>query len=220
MSESSISPACVFASNNSLISGTHERGTRSTFRKSLVSLHHYTLPALRSYLFPSYLLLLPSLPPFPPLLLFFVHPTLPLLSPFPLLSPPPPLPLPSLLLLPSSPPHLPPQVITPFSVAASRQLLHSPQHVSAAIVETDEGKLVRGLVEECCLNHRRASFGVLPPEQCKLTTYTSSELYSQGTTLIRAAPVANCRVASMLKSFPPKPRSGNTSGGRATGSMT
>ena len=72
---------------------------------------------------------------------------------------------------------LPPlQVITSFSVAQSRQLLHSPQHSSTAIKETDEGKVVRSLVEECYLNHRRSFFGVLPPEQCKLTTLTSSTL--------------------------------------------
>ena len=71
---------------------------------------------------------------------------------------------------------LPLQVITSFSVAQSRQLLHSPQHSSTAIKETDEGKVVRSLVEECYLNHRRSFFGVLPPEQCKLTTLTSSTL--------------------------------------------
>ena len=95
------------------------------------------------------------------------------------LSLPPPLSsLPSFLLSsPLFPTSLPPlQVITSFSVAQSRQLLHSPQHSSTAIKETDEGKVVRSLVEECYLNHRRSFFGVLPPEQCKLTTLTSSTL--------------------------------------------
>ena len=118
-----------------------------------------------------YTLSLPLLPSPPP-------PLLPP-SPPPLLSPPF---LPSFLPPPSSsllPPFslLPPlQVITSFSVAQSRQLLHSPQHSSTAIKETDEGKVVRTLVEECYLNHRRSFFGVLPPEQCKLTTLTSSTL--------------------------------------------
>lgn len=112
-----------------------------------------------------FLLLLYSPSPSPP---FFITPhSSSLLFPPSLFSPPF-----SFLLHPS----FSSQVITSFSVAQSRQLLHSPQHSSTAIKETDEGKVVRSLVEECYENHRRSFFGVLPPEQCKLTTLQSSTL--------------------------------------------
>ena len=145
---------------------------QSSYEMALFLLHcplHFPLyPTFYSLFLFSLLLLLPS--PSPPLLpplssLFLLPPFSSLLHR-------------SSSLLPSlfSTSLLPLQVITSFSVAQSRQLLHSPQHSSTAIKETDEGKVVRSLVEECYLNHRRSFFGVLPPEQCKLTTLTSSTL--------------------------------------------
>lgn len=39
--------------------------------------------------------------------------------------------------------------------------------------EEEELALVRRLVDECYISHRRAFFGALPPEQCRLCNYTN-----------------------------------------------
>ncbi len=64
-----------------------------------------------------------------------------------------------------------------------RSPLTSPVHKSfspplssaGATPEEEEQVLVRRLVDECYANHRRAFFGGLPPEQCKLCMYTNGE---------------------------------------------
>lgn len=53
----------------------------------------------------------------------------------------------------------------------------SPSHLST---EEEELILVRRLVDECYTSHRRAFFGALPPEQCKLCSYTNGESADKG----------------------------------------
>lgn len=84
------------------------------------------------------------------------------------------------------------QVISPFSVAQAKEVIQSPVSsptrkattpplgMTGAVPEEEELILVRRLVDECYTNHRRAFFGALPPEQCKLCSYTNGEGFGGG----------------------------------------
>lgn len=71
------------------------------------------------------------------------------------------------------------QAISSFSVAQAREVIRSPLsspiHKSSSPPnssdEIDEFGVTEILVEECYTNHKRASFGVLPPGQCRLCSY-------------------------------------------------
>lgn len=84
------------------------------------------------------------------------------------------------------------QVITPFSVAQVKEIICTPfssplrksissQSIPSSISpEEEEASLVCRLVNECYSNHRRAFFGAMPPDQCKLCSYTNGELFVFG----------------------------------------
>lgn len=67
----------------------------------------------------------------------------------------------------------PDQVITPFSVAQSKEVtVHLPP---TQLVEKDDAKMAGRLIDQCCQNHRRAHFGILPPEVTKLCIYSTGK---------------------------------------------
>ena len=77
----------------------------------------------------------------------------------------------------NNPPSLPPpdQVITPFSVAQSKEVtVHLPP---TRLAEKDDAKMASRLIDQCCQNHRRAHFGILPPEVTKLCIYSTGETF-------------------------------------------
>jgi hypothetical protein len=65
------------------------------------------------------------------------------------------------------------KVISPFSVAQSKELIVPSLQSQLSTGDKDDNKLVSHLIDKCCQNHRRAHFGVLPPEVSKLCTYST-----------------------------------------------
>lgn len=63
------------------------------------------------------------------------------------------------------------EVLTSFSVAASKDVIIDPK-ISSFCTEVDQ-RLVKELINDCYLHHRRAFFGSLPPDACKLTKYVA-----------------------------------------------
>ena len=60
-------------------------------------------------------------------------------------------------------------------VSSPTRKAFSPPPAAGSTPEEEELAFVRRLVDECYTNHRRAFFGALPPEQCKLCSYTNGE---------------------------------------------
>ena len=69
------------------------------------------------------------------------------------------------------------KTLTPFSVAASKDVIRDPLPLSPCSSSfsssEEEEKLVRELIEDCYILHRRSFFGSLPPESSKLLYYAS-----------------------------------------------
>lgn len=62
-------------------------------------------------------------------------------------------------------------------MAASKDVIRDPLPLSprssSFSSSEEEEKLVRELISDCYLHHRRGYFGSLPPENCKLVDYTA-----------------------------------------------
>ena len=113
-------------------------------------------------------------------------------------------------------------MITPFSVAQAKEIIRSsttsPRRRSVTTPpdpilspEEEETSLVCTLVDDCYGNHRRAFFGALPPEQCKLCSYANGEwpgsvsviargLHLTGVVLLMQNKIAICEVGQKYKS--------------------
>ena len=69
--------------------------------------------------------------------------------------------------------------MTPFSVAASKDIIRDPLPLSPCSSlfssSEEEEKLVHELINDCYNHHHRSFFGSLPPGVCKLLNYASGE---------------------------------------------
>lgn len=69
--------------------------------------------------------------------------------------------------------------MTPFSVAASKDIIRDPLPLSpcSSLLSSseEEEKLVHELISDCYKNHQRSFFGTLPPDVCKLLNYALGE---------------------------------------------